>query len=147
MEENKEEKKTFKERKQEVIEWAKAHKKELSAIGISLVAVIASILFARSNVDLESILNKVKIKTAKTNPISDLPDFESVKPKNTVPVLSNPISEISAYVPKSPHTRSGHTRTLHEGWHASPQKIEEARNIGISLAENQTWVNETQVGA
>ena len=144
---NKQEKRSFEELKQEAIEWVKAHKKELITIGLSAAAVICSILFAKNNVELESIFNKIKIKTSKTTTVCDLSEFKSVKSQNIVPDLPSSVSKIITHSSKSPHTRSAHLRNLPNGHHPSLKKLEEAFNNGISLGENQTFVNEAQIGA
>ena len=39
-----------------------------------------------------------------------------------------------------------HIRNLHEGWHASPEKLAAAREMGILLQEGQTWVDNYMKG-
>ena len=47
---------------------------------------------------------------------------------------------------KAPHAVSPHIRNLHEGYHASEDKILSAAENGFSLKEGQTWVRPYTTG-
>lgn len=123
------EKKSFKE-------WIKEHKTELILSGVSIAALIAVIFGIKSKKELmeiwESLISLVKQK----------PAFISRNESQPV-IVKNPVSEsIKSFAPitRCPHYTRLSIRNLPEGWHASPEKIRLAGEMGLKLAQNQTWV-------
>ena len=70
-------------------------------------------------------------------PIETVPEFSLETLQQRVSVLDTRESR----GPSHPFSVDMHIRNLHEGWHASQEKLEEARLLGINLADNQTLVD------
>lgn len=113
-------------------EKSKAHKTEIIIIGITIVTITGAVLIAK-NCGL-------------------------FKPQNTANLLKNGAKTKNKIVPLIPETIqktvvdipfnekiinvSKFIRNLHEGWKASPEKLESALKYGFELEPNQTWVDD-----
>lgn len=129
----------MKERKG-MIRWIKEHKKELIIAGISIGTLILAILGIKNRAAIKALwdyLRKVVIHpTVKMT--------ETVT-KATVEMPQEPIDEVITAVTSNsdtiPFEVSRHIRNLPDGWHASPEKVAEARKNNIILLDGQTWVD------
>ena len=131
-----------------LIQWVKEHKKQLIIAGIGIGTLILIIWGIKNRKTIESLLDSlkdaVKNPTAKNaeeiskavmeralvpEPIP-LPEPDPV----IVPVTASNLEEL-------PFAVRRHIRNLPDGWHASPEKIEEALRNNITLMDGQTWVD------
>ena len=109
-------------------DWVKEHKKELIIGGTAIVAVVGTIIFAKSFETVKDITQGESVN----NIIPIYPIQENEKMLGTTNIIhtqNNKIVDIS-----------GHIRNLQEGYHHSQQKYIEALECGIELADNQTYV-------
>lgn len=120
----------------QIIQWIKAHKKQLILAGIGIAAVIALVLGIKNKDMLKALWASLKgaveptaerISDAVTTTVTEIPT------ETPALLLSND--------PCVPQEVRRHIRNLHEGWHASPEKLAAAREMGIILQEGQTWVD------
>lgn len=125
----------------QIIQWIKAHKKQLILAGIGIAAVIALVLGIKNKDMLKALWASLKgaveptaerISDAVTTTITEIPT------ETPALLLSND--------PCVPQEVRRHIRNLHEGWHASPEKLAAAREMGIILQEGQTWVDNYMKG-
>lgn len=125
----------------QIIQWIKAHKKQLILAGIGIAAVIALVLGIKNKDTLKALWASLKgaveptaerISDAVTTTVTEIPT------ETPALLLSND--------PCVPQEVRRHIRNLHEGWHASPEKLAAAREMGIILQEGQTWVDNYMKG-
>ena len=125
----------------QIIQWIKAHKKQLILAGIGIAAVLALVLGIKNKVMLKALWASLKgaveptaerISDAVTTTVTEIPT------ETPALLLSND--------PCVPQEVRRHIRNLHEGWHASPEKLAAAREMGIILQEGQTWVDNYMKG-
>ena len=125
----------------QIIQWIKAHKKQLILAGIGIAAVIALVLGVKNKDMLKALWASLKgaveptaerISDAVTTTVTEIPT------ETPALLLSND--------PCVPQEVRRHIRNLHEGWHASPEKLAAAREMGIILQEGQTWVDNYMKG-
>lgn len=137
-----EEKKNFKT-------WVKEHRGLLIG-GAVVVAGVATYFGLRNLEIIDTFLESVQ--KVPHNSSQDLPTEVTV---NTVKIVSDPIipevipkilpeivPEASTPVLLIPSVGTKFVRNLHEGWHASPEKIATAAENGFpDLLPSQTWVD------
>ena len=125
----------------QMIQWIKAHKKQLMLGGIGIAALIALVLGIKNKNTLKALWASLKgaveptaeiISNAVTTTVTEIPA------ETPALLLSND--------PCVPQEVRRHIRNLHEGWHASPEKLAAAREMGIILQEGQTWVDNYMKG-
>lgn len=125
----------------QIIQWIKAHKKQLILAGIGIAAVIALVLGIKNKDTLKALWASLKgaveptaerISNAVTTTVTEIPT------ETPALLLSND--------PRVAQEVRRHIRNLHEGWHASPEKLAAAREMGILLQEGQTWVDNYMKG-
>lgn len=125
----------------QMIQWIKAHKKQLILAGIGIAALIALVLGIKNKEMLKALWASLRgaveptadsISGAVTTTVTEIPT------ETPVLLLSN-----DTHVPQEVRR---HIRNLHEGWHASPEKLADAREMGIILQEGQTWVDNYMKG-
>ena len=133
------------EERKGLINWIKAHKKELIIAGISVGTLIMIVLGFENKKSIAiawDSLSKVLKQPATKVPVPVT--------KATVEIPLEPIHEVIAAVASNsgslPFEVSRHIRNLPDGWHASPGKIAEALNNGIILMDGQTWVDSYMKG-
>ena len=156
--EEKKEKKTLRQRGKEIVDWAKAHKKELIiATGMSITALIGLITSIRSRNALEELFASFKKLIEKPVIITKMPEVIPVMQKQiseiqvdpSVESVSEQVRDVIAPVVKKervPHDVRMHPRTLPANWKPSLEKINLAKDLGIDLAPNQTLVNSYRTG-
>lgn len=129
----------MKKQKKDVLNWIKAHKKELIIAGISITAIIATIRCYKNGDSIEELwlaLSKkidkppIELETVDTMEVFALASEPEIKDKVT----------ILREAPQFPYEVSDHIRSLPEGWHASPEKVATAAEHGFVLSPGQTWV-------
>ena len=125
----------------QIIQWIKVHKKQLILAGIGIAVVIALVLGIRNKDTLKALWASLKgaveptaerISDAVTTTVTEIPT------ETPALLLSND--------PCVPQEVRRHIRNLHEGWHAYPEKLAAAREMGILLQEGQTWVDNYMKG-
>lgn len=120
----------------QMIQWIKAHKKQLILAGLGVSALIALVLGIKNKDALKSLWESVKITVDPTaTKISDSVTTTVIEPPPEAPIL---LLSNDSLVPQEV---SRHIRNLHEGWHASPEKQASALEMGIILVDGQTWVD------
>ncbi len=153
------------EERKGLIRWIRDHKKQLIAVGISIGALLAAIWAIKHRGQLKALWDELKALThAPTKGIPAKPPeltkevAKTISEKaetvtqvveaavetsieNIVEVPPIPIEEVPEVISRNPFMVTGHPRTLHAGCHPSPAKIAEAKAMGITLLENQTWVD------
>lgn len=130
------------------IKWVKSHKKELIFAGISIASLIGIIL---------GIKNKDSIKAlweALQKSMAQVPADKSVVKvtENALSITETVSATDMISLPVHREYRAAfdvtdHIRNLHEGWHASPEKIAAAAAHNIELLPGQTWVENYIKGA
>jgi len=128
--------------KRSIICWIKAHKKQLIIAGFSIATLIALVLALKNRESIKALLESLQ-KAVESPASQATPSQLSVTPKMDTP-------DIVAKLSDDPTIQSEvrrHIRTLHEGWHASPEKIATALENNIILKEGQTWVDSYIKGA
>ena len=122
------------EEQKTLIQWIREHKKEIAIAGISITAMVGLVLGIKNKEVMEALWNALK------NTDSKIPI------KTETPRITEKVSNIeSVVIPmhreyKAPFDVSSHIRNLHEGWKASPEKLERAAAYGIDLLQGQTLV-------
>ena len=117
-----------------LIQWIREHKEEIAIAGISITALVGLVLGIKNKGAMEVFCNALKNNDSKI-PI-----------KTEAPRITEQVSSIeSVVIPmhreyKEPFEVSSHIRNLHEGWKASPEKLERAAAYGIDLLPGQTLV-------
>lgn len=133
------------------IAWVNAHKKELIIAGISIVALIATMLGINNKDVLLELWRNLKVPVTKPSaPVKKLSDIVPDSP--TVSAIEEekvPVVKAMEFVSTPQHSFDvrGHIRNLHSGWKASAKKISEAEMLGISLLPGQTLVDGYTKGA
>lgn len=119
-------------KKKNLFEKIKHHKKEIIITSVLLGTAIAGILIHKRMSPKEITIIKENIPRTLNNH-KELPSLES-----KLPTASN-IIEFS--LGKTSHV-PGHPRNLPLGQKPSEKQLEIARNLGVTLAENQTYVTD-----
>ncbi len=158
------------EERRSLFRWIKEHKKQLIAVGVSIVALLATIWGIKHRSQLKELWEELKalilapekripdnipeLTKEVTEPISVEAEVETcvaeTSPEATVDaipetisdVAPDPIEGLSEEIAIRMSLVHEHLRNLHEGRHPSAEKIEEALSKGIILRENQTLVDE-----
>lgn len=123
------------------IKWVKAHKKELIFAGISIASLIGIIFGIKNKDSIQELWAALQKSVAKVPA-----DKAVVKvTENAIPVVETVSTTNITLLPvnreyRVPFGVTDHIRNLHEGWHASPEKIAAAMAHGIELLPGQTWV-------
>ena len=134
--------------KDDMIKWVKSHKKQLAAVGISAIAVVALILAIKNREALANIMKNIVASVSKPANTVTSQSASAVKAGSYAQVtdiakaVSEPVQSIttSAQIDKIPFDVHKHVRNLPDGYHASPEKVATALENGIELLNNQTWV-------
>lgn len=125
----------------QMIQWIKAHKKQLILAGIGIAALIALVLGIKNKDTLKALWASLKGAVEPTaERISDAVTATATEIPTETPAL------LLSNDPCVPQEVRRHIRNLHEGWHASPEKLAAAREMGIILQEGQTWVDNYMKG-
>lgn len=133
------------EERKGLINWIKAHKKELIIAGISVGTLIMIVLGIENQKSIAIVWDSL-------SKVLKQPATKVLVPVTKAPVEIplEPIQEVIAAVASNsgslPFEVSRHVRNLPDGWHASPGKIAEALNNGIILMDGQTWVDSYMKG-
>lgn len=125
----------------QMIQWIKAHKKQLILAGIGIAALIALVLGIKNNDTLKAFWASLKGVVE--------PAAETVSDAVATTVAEIPTETPALLLSNDPRVAQEvrrHIRNLHEGWHASPEKLAAAREMGILLQEGQTWVDNYMKG-
>lgn len=126
-----------------LIEWIKAHKNELIGAGISISALIGTILLSIKNRDAIEELWKSLCNTIQ----SVLTHTEKVSLPEKSQLIVDDVTKIAAQHKEAiPHNVCKHIRNLPNGRHASAEKIATSLENGFELGECQTWVIEHTKG-
>lgn len=125
----------------QMIQWIKAHKKQLILAGIGIAALIALKLGIKNKDTLKALWASFKCAAEPTaETVSDAVAATVTKIHTETPTL------LLSNDPRVAQEVCRHIRNLHEGWHASPEKQAAAREMGIILQEGQTWVDNYMKG-
>lgn len=109
--------------------------------GIGIAAVIALVLGIKNKDTLKALWASLKGAVEPTaERISDAVTATATKIPTETPAL------LLSNDPCVPQEVRRHIRNLHKGWHASPEKLAAAREMGIILQEGQTWVDNYMKG-
>ena len=125
----------------QMIQWIKAHKKQLILAGIGIAALIALVLGIKNKDTLKAVWASLKGVVE--------PAAETVSDAVATTVAEIPTETPALLLSNDPRVAQEvrrHIRNLHEGWHASPEKLAAAREMGILLQEGQTWVDNYMKG-
>lgn len=127
--------------KKDVVNWIKAHKKELIIAGVSVTAVITAILCYKNWESIEELWMSLVKKVDKIPSEPEIVDVVEVFTPVTIVEHEVPVVvPIMREAPQLPFDVCDHIRNLPEGWHASPEKIATAAEHGFTLLPGQTWV-------
>lgn len=125
----------------QIIQWIKAHKKQLILAGIGIAAMIALVLGIKNKDTLKALWAALKGAVE--------PTAERISDAVTTTVTEIPTETPALLLSNDPRVAQEvrrHIRNLHEGWHASPEKLAAACEMGILLQEGQTWVDNYMKG-
>lgn len=138
------------------ISWIKAHKKALIIAGISIGTLIAIALGIKNReaimevwASLRKIVEKPAEKVLKAPVVEKVAEVAPAIGASPVadqilgevtPVVEECAAEIGRRGYTAPFDVSRHIRTLADGQHASPEKVEAALKLNIILQAGQTWV-------
>lgn len=138
------------------ISWIKAHKKALIIAGISIGTLIAIVLGIKNReaimevwASMRKIVEKPTEKVLKAPVVEKVAEVATaigVSPvadqilREVTPVVEECTAEIGRRGYTAPFDVSRHIRTLADGQHASPEKVEAALKLNIILQAGQTWV-------
>lgn len=138
------------------ISWIKAHKKALIIAGISIGTLIAIVLGIKNReaimevwASLRKIVEKPAEKVLKAPVVEKVAEVAPAIGASPVadqilgevtPVVEECAAEIGRRGYTAPFDVSRHIRTLADGQHASPEKVEAALKLNIILQAGQTWV-------
>ena len=125
----------------QIIQWIKAHKKQLILAEIGIAAMIALVLGIKNKDTLKALWAALKGAVE--------PTAERISDAVTTTVTEIPTETPALLLSNDPRVAQEvrrHIRNLHEGWHASPEKLAAAREMGILLQEGQTWVDNYMKG-
>ena len=136
------------ENKDNFIKWVKSHKKQLAAVGISAIVIVALILTIKNREALtdlmKGIVNSISkpANTVTAQSASVIKAGSSAQVTDISKAVAEPVQSAttSAKIDKIPFEVHKHVRNLPEGYHASPEKVATALDNGIELLNNQTWV-------
>ena len=128
------------EENKKIINWVKEHKTQLIIAGLSIGAIVLIILGIKKGKSVKDVLDSLKVVTKipiKEDTIAnmDLTAETTLVHEMSVMTVMNSDSTGSSFEVKR------HIRNLPEGWHASPEKVEEARKDNIILKAGQTLVD------
>ena len=132
----------MKKLRKQVHQWIKKHKKELIASGIGITALIAIVVEIKNQDDLSALWDYLKR-------VAEHPQAQNAVMKTAKEMDNKAIAETVAEYAQEASTASEvaatqvgpFIRNLAEGWHASPEKIAEAEQLGIKLEPGQTYVD------
>ncbi len=125
----------------QMIQWIKAHKKQLILAGIGIAALIALVLGIKNKETLKALWTALKGAVEPTaEAVSDAAATTVTEIPTETPAL------LLGNDPCIPQEVRRHIRNLHKGRHASPEKQAAAREMGIILQEGQTWVDNYMKG-
>ena len=139
-----------------IIQWIKEHKKELIIAGVSIGTLLLIIIGFRKREDIEELLESLKGIVKHPEPeicpkeifvesVIETPVLEHVVSEASVLVepvqINEPIAPVLSSTESYPFEVSSHIRNLPHGQHASPEKVAEALENGITLLEGQTLVD------
>jgi len=138
------------------ISWIKAHKKALIIAGISIGTLIAIALGIKNReaimevwASLRKIVEKPAEKVLKAPVVEKVAEVAPAIGASPVadqilgevtPVVEECAAEIGRRGYTAPFDVGRHIRTLADGQHASPEKVEAALKLNIILQAGQTWV-------
>lgn len=127
--------------------WVKEHRKQIM---ISCCVVTAATLTYVGYTHKDEIIdffsnfidsNKKSCRFIETIQMNEVKsDLKEVTNSNDV------IEYVEQKITHCPHDVSGHLRKLPEGWHPSPEKLQEAFNRHIELPEGYTFVDDYCTG-
>ena len=115
-------------------EFLNKHKKTIFIVSgtAAFIALGAALYYYRQ--PIQSFCQKlIRVKT----PMQPITKTTAITEK--ISIQPKQITQLPLDV-KSPCRVKGHFRILPDGWHASPEKIAEARKANIILMNGQTWV-------
>ena len=116
------------QKKEEIINWVKEHKKKLIIVGVSVAVVVAAIFACKNLEELEEVFKSLE---KHVEPISE-----------KITMIENNKTQSRAA-----HNVREHVRNLHEGWNASKEKKSLAEKRGIDLQPGQTLVDAYSTGS
>ena len=134
--------------------WIWKHKKELAIAGISIAALIATILCIKNKATVLAYWAALKKAIAQLRSTTDAPVAKVPRQKivHTTVKATKPINQQVTPsvedVPRVAHRActdpcvvDPHIRNLPLGWHASAEKIATAQEKGFELQDGQTWID------
>ena len=128
-----------------LVRWIKKNKKKLIAAGISFGALLVLIYSIKNSSDLQAWLESL-LNTADAAPEEAPVDSVEAEEEISITSVQQIIATVAVGTEKCPHSVARHIRNLHEGWHASPEKIAEAEALGIKLLDGQTLIDDYETG-
>lgn len=133
------------EERKGLLRWIKEHKRVLILAGISIGALILIIMGIKNRQSVQAVWDMLWKAVKKPNTATSKP-----VPKASVSLSQAPSPERVTIVRTDPDTIPfgvrRHIRTLPKGQHASPEKVEGALRLNITLMEGQTWVDDYMKG-
>ena len=128
-----------------LLNWIKEHKQELIIAGVSIGVLALLILGIKHEAEIKMLWDNLRRLTKKNSEALTDRLAQTATQAPNMPAQE----ELVAIVFDSnrpPFEVSGHIRNLPNGQHASPEKIAEALEHGISLMDGQTLVDSYMKG-
>ena len=138
---------TTEQEKHTIRHWIKNHKKQLIGVGISITAAIGVTLLLKKNSELFMLSEEISDSLPEQAAIFPDPvERDNILQENLARPLyqtspDNVIDFSSVQTERIPYEVGPFIRQLHEGCHASAEKIKTAVEYGYNLNPGETWVN------
>lgn len=126
------------EKKNEIISWVKAHKKQLLLAGVSITSVIVIIIGLKNKDAIMDLWDYLK-RSLISEPGEQIIPLSSVEVTSSVAEEAVPIHSYTS--PQKAFDVNQHIRNLSGGRHHSLEKAAEAAALGIVLLPHQTIVD------
>ncbi|MBR2407841.1 MAG: hypothetical protein IKB07_02680 [Lachnospiraceae bacterium] len=127
------------EKKRKGIEWIKEHKTELIIAGVSIGAILVSILKMKSCAMIEEKINELKGIVKNMQEVPQL-----IKETDNAEGICKRV--VKENVVRVPHAVRMHPRNLPVGYRPSSTRIEAAAKCGCELLPGQTFVKAYHTG-
>ena len=132
---------TLAERKEQLMQWLKEHKKQLAFTGLTIGGLLLLVLVPKDVQSLQNLEDALKLfKTGSS--VKGAEDGLKVVAEEYVVEGEDDVKDTISFLIEV----RKHIRNLPNGYQASPSKIESAEKNGFILKDGQTWVEEYTKG-
>ena len=123
--------------------WVKEHRKQIMiSCCVVTAATLSYVGFTHKDEIVDFFSDFIDSNKKACRLLDD--SIQSIEVKSELKDVANAngvIESVEKKITHCPHDVSGHLRKLPEGWHPSPEKLQEAFNRHIKLPEGYTFVD------